>query len=199
MFAPVYRHVTRCVVIPSAGIPRQATSPVLRLCSQRNTFRTASRAAEQGSYGRFKYSHIRWPTALLVALAVPLHQVLNSDVKAEEQFAAGLTKSETPQAQEQQAEQKQVEREHNIFWRILYFFRDYVIEPLSTARRFCYLAFIFIPVLATAPVLLLDYSKHGKPERWTTIWWYRFLVRQMERAGPTFIKVSRLLNCHASD
>lgn len=80
----------------------------------------------------------------------------------------------------------------------------WIIEPLGTARRFLYLAILFIPVIITAPILTLELlddksslSSHSRKkkqrqyqERSTTIWWYRLLVRQMERAGPTFIKVS---------
>lgn len=84
--------------------------------------------------------------------------------------------------------------------RVLYFLSDYVLEPLSTTRRFIHLALLFLPVLITAPVLLLELldgsrdKRRGRArrdgERTTTTWWYRFLVGQMERAGPTFIKVS---------
>lgn len=79
----------------------------------------------------------------------------------------------------------------------------YIIEPIGTARRFLYLAILFLPVIVTAPILALEllddkqspsYSRRRKnrkyQERTTTRWWYRFLVHQMERAGPTFIKVS---------
>lgn len=89
------------------------------------------------------------------------------------------------------------------FWSLI---KAYIIEPLSTARRFIHLALIFLPVIITAPILLLEYMDIGrdkaarrrgrnKPkdseERSTTTWWYGLLVSQMERAGPTFIKVSR--------
>lgn len=82
----------------------------------------------------------------------------------------------------------------------------YIIEPLGTARRFLFLAILFIPVIATAPLLALEWSNDKSSpaaskkkqsrkyqERATTRWWYSFLVRQMERAGPTFIKVCLIL------
>lgn len=88
----------------------------------------------------------------------------------------------------------------NLFWRIMYFLRRYVIEPLSTTRRFIFLAVLFLPVILTSPVLMLEAldgsrdKRRGRAkrdsERRTTQWWYRFLVAQMERAGPTFIKAS---------
>ncbi|KAF8474308.1 hypothetical protein JB92DRAFT_1903885 [Gautieria morchelliformis] len=31
----------------------------------------------------------------------------------------------------------------------------------------------------------------GEGERWGAVWWYDFMVRQMERAGPTFIKLAQ--------
>lgn len=79
--------------------------------------------------------------------------------------------------------------------------RIYILEPLSTTLRFVHLACIFLPVIIAAPVLLLEYVDSGRDkrrgyrkrqdnERATTRWWYRLLVAQMERAGPTFIKVS---------
>ena len=55
-------------------------------------------------------------------------------------------------------------------------------ETLLTTKRFAALLAIFLPVIVTSPVLLL-------PERWRGVWWYGLLVAQMERGGPTFIKV----------
>ncbi|KAI5474732.1 hypothetical protein MNV49_002533 [Pseudohyphozyma bogoriensis] len=77
---------------------------------------------------------------------------------------------------------------------ILDYLDRYLIEPLSTARRFVYLALVFLPVIATSPILLLEAvgKKHGhEDERATTRWWYGFLVGQMARAGPTFIKLAQ--------
>lgn len=76
----------------------------------------------------------------------------------------------------------------------------WIWEPLRTAARFAHLAVLFLPVIITAPVMFLEYVDSGRDkrrgykkregERATTRWWYRLLVNQMERAGPTFIKVS---------
>lgn len=84
-------------------------------------------------------------------------------------------------------------------WRVLHLVHDWIIEPLSTTRRFIHLALLFLPVIFTAPILLLEAfdgsrdKRRGRArrdgERPTTRWWYSFLVAQMERAGPTFIKV----------
>lgn len=78
-----------------------------------------------------------------------------------------------------------------------------IIEPLGTARRFLYLLILFAPVILTAPMLLVGsrrekgrrrgrkVRKDEAGDRWGAIWWYSFLVKQMERAGPTFIKLAQ--------
>lgn len=90
-------------------------------------------------------------------------------------------------------------------------FAIYILEPVSTVGRFLYLCLLFVPVLVTSPMLLVG-SRNGKErlsrrdrifrhrrarfaedegERWGALWWYEFLVRQMQKAGPTFIKVRK--------
>lgn len=86
-----------------------------------------------------------------------------------------------------------------LFWRTIYLVRDYVLEPLSTSIRFVHLALLFLPVILASPVLLLEAldgsndrrkgRQRSEVERASTRWWYRFLVHQMQMAGPTFIKV----------
>lgn len=71
------------------------------------------------------------------------------------------------------------------------FWYYYVYDPIATGIRFVHLAIVFVPVILTAPTLWLGRRAHnGKGERTGAIWWYGFLVRSMERAGPAFIKVS---------
>lgn len=83
---------------------------------------------------------------------------------------------------------------------ISYLLQTYILEPISTFFRFLHLALLFGPVILSSPMLLVGSTSvsHGSPgtaknaeetERWGAIWWYGFLVSQMERAGPTFIKV----------
>lgn len=70
------------------------------------------------------------------------------------------------------------------------FFVYRIWEPILTARRFIHLFFLFAPIILSSPMLLV-----GSPEerfqgdRWGAVWWYDYLVVQMDRAGPTFIKV----------
>lgn len=69
----------------------------------------------------------------------------------------------------------------------------YIFEPLATTFRFLHLVIIFVPVILTTPLLLLGRRlKERENERMGTLWWYGFLVRSMERAGPAFIKVFKL-------
>ncbi|GAA6008953.1 hypothetical protein JCM11491_003845 [Sporobolomyces phaffii] len=85
------------------------------------------------------------------------------------------------------------------FFRIV---KEYLLEPISTSLRFVHLAFLFLPVLVTAPILALEFvddstvvkgrrREKRTRERTTTRWWYRLLVHQMEWAGPTFIKLAQ--------
>jgi aarF domain-containing kinase len=48
---------------------------------------------------------------------------------------------------------------------------------------------LFIPIAVTVPIVFFG-QKVNENERSGTLWWYDFLATQMERAGPTFIKVS---------
>ena len=78
--------------------------------------------------------------------------------------------------------------------------RNTILEPLITAGRFAYLFCLFFPVILASPMLLIGVPApelHG--DRWGAVWWYDLLVMQMERAGPTFIKVSHQLYSREPD
>lgn len=73
------------------------------------------------------------------------------------------------------------------------FWYCYVYDSIATGFRFLHLAVIFIPVVVTVPAIWIGRrNKSHSNSRSGTLWWYRFLVRAMERAGPAFIKVE----CH---
>lgn len=78
-------------------------------------------------------------------------------------------------------------------WKAVCIFVDtLVVEPIATTFRFLYLVIIFVPVIGTMPLIWLGRRQKTRGnERSSTLWWYSFLVRSMERAGPAFIKVSR--------
>ncbi|EIW73193.1 hypothetical protein TREMEDRAFT_67258 [Tremella mesenterica DSM 1558] len=60
-------------------------------------------------------------------------------------------------------------------------FQIYIFEPIATLVRFFHLALLFGPVILLSPMLV----------NWGALWWYSFLVKQMERAGPSFIKLGQ--------
>lgn len=67
----------------------------------------------------------------------------------------------------------------------------YIYDPLATGFRFAHLIIIFLPVILCVPAIWMGRYVNGKNgARTGTLWWYGFLVRSMERAGPAFIKVS---------
>lgn len=77
---------------------------------------------------------------------------------------------------------------------IIYFLDAYLWEPLCTSIRFLHLVVIFVPVIITIPAAYFGpRDKARDNERAGTLWWYRFLVKAMERAGPAFIKVCHLI------
>jgi aarF domain-containing kinase len=78
-----------------------------------------------------------------------------------------------------------------LFEKITNLLRKYVFSPLRTGLRFLHLFFIFSPVIITSPMLFIGVSEpqYGG-ERWGAVWWYALLTTRMQRAGPTFIKVS---------
>lgn len=78
-------------------------------------------------------------------------------------------------------------------WKAIYIFADtLIVEPIATTFRFLHLVIIFVPVIGTMPLIWLGTrQKNRDNERSGTLWWYSFLVRSMERAGPAFIKLGQ--------
>ncbi|KZT75012.1 ABC1-domain-containing protein, partial [Daedalea quercina L-15889] len=82
--------------------------------------------------------------------------------------------------------------DQRIIWRIVVLVREYVWEPILTARRFVYLCFLFVPVFLATPMLLIGLPEERlSGDRWGAVWWYGFLTSQMQRAGPTFVKLAQ--------
>ncbi len=75
----------------------------------------------------------------------------------------------------------------------------YIWEPLCTGLRFLQLVAIFVPVILTVPAIWVGRRRPDQhSERSGTLWWYGFLVKSMEWAGPAFIKVQYPLDHHAT-
>lgn len=81
---------------------------------------------------------------------------------------------------------------HRLYKTIIYVLDRWVYEPIATSFRFLHLVLIFVPVIVTIPAAFLGpRSKDYDNERAGTVWWYGFLVKSMERAGPAFIKLGQ--------
>ena len=80
-------------------------------------------------------------------------------------------------------------------WKTVFLFVDtLILEPIATTFRFLHLVVIFVPVIGAMPLIWLGKrQKKRDNERSGTLWWFSFLVRSMERAGPAFIKVCRTI------
>lgn len=84
------------------------------------------------------------------------------------------------------------------FYRVLrrtkLFLIDCIIEPLATGFRFITLVVVFAPVILAIPLTYVgERVKDRSEERTGTLWWYSFLLKSLERAGPTFIKVWNIM------
>ncbi|KAF9786176.1 ABC1-domain-containing protein [Thelephora terrestris] len=84
------------------------------------------------------------------------------------------------------------EADQSLLSRFGSFLRNTILEPLITAGRFAYLFCLFFPVIVASPMLLVGTpAPELQGDRWGAVWWYDLLLIQMERAGPTFIKLAQ--------
>ena len=170
-----------------------------RLCLQQTSKRPVSSLTR---YAQHHSSHRSWPVlwprppkpfrtgAIALSLLSPTAFVALS----EEESGDG----KTPEEHMLEASRAEIAKRipDNIYgwkraWRSLCLGVDlYIWEPVATTLRFLHLIVIFIPVLATIPMIWVGHRQKDRDhERSGTFWWYGFLVHSMERAGPAFIKV----------
>ncbi|KAA8650049.1 hypothetical protein EYZ11_011816 [Aspergillus tanneri] len=72
------------------------------------------------------------------------------------------------------------------------FWYYYVYDPIATGCRFIHLVLVFLPVILATPAVWLGKRVNGrKGVRTGALWWYNYLVKSMECAGPTFIKLGQ--------
>ncbi|KAK3181979.1 hypothetical protein K4F52_006718 [Lecanicillium sp. MT-2017a] len=75
---------------------------------------------------------------------------------------------------------------------VVLFLDLYIWEPLCTGVRFLHLVVIFVPVIISVPAIWIGARDAERDhERSGTLWWYNFLVKAMELAGPAFIKLGQ--------
>ncbi|PYI31412.1 ubiquinone biosynthesis protein [Aspergillus indologenus CBS 114.80] len=130
-------------------------------------------------------------------IIVLMQELLKSDLAEEGDGERGKT-SEMQMLEVSRREiQKKVDDEArglSRLWQtlVLYGYR-FVYDPIATGFRFVHLLIIFLPVVFTAPILCLGGNGKNREAVLSsgTIWWYKFLVRSMERAGPAFIKLGQ--------
>ncbi|KND90629.1 ABC1 family protein, mitochondrial [Tolypocladium ophioglossoides CBS 100239] len=76
--------------------------------------------------------------------------------------------------------------------KVVLFLDLYIWEPIWTGVRFLQLVVIFVPVIASVPAIWFGGRRPDRDnERSGTLWWYKFLVKAMEWAGPAFIKLGQ--------
>ncbi|KAI9019764.1 ABC1 family-domain-containing protein [Hyaloraphidium curvatum] len=73
-----------------------------------------------------------------------------------------------------------------------FFFLKVVPEAVKTVLRAIYLSIVFLPPLVTIPAIFFGRKcPEFDSERAGALWWYDLLVRCMEIAGATFIKLAQ--------
>ena len=172
-----------------------------RLCSRQKPQRLISRVVQ---YGRHQAIRRRWAISGRLPPRPSGTQVTILSLLSPAAFVA-LSEEEngdgkTPEAHMLEASRAEIAKElpddvtgWRRAWRGVCLGLDvYIIEPIATTLRFFHLFIIFVPVLATIPLIWIGSRQNAQHnERSGTLWWYSFLVRSMERAGPAFIKVGQ--------
>jgi aarF domain-containing kinase len=142
---------------------------------------------------RFKDSRQRLQPVLLAAAA--LSPAAFVQLSEEERPEGETSEQHMLAASREEISKKVPEEAHGlsrVFKTIVYVLDQYIYEPLATGVRFLHLVLIFVPVIATVPLVWVGTRQKDKDnERSGTIWWYSFLVSSMERAGPAFIKLGQ--------
>jgi hypothetical protein len=153
--------------------------------------------------GRFSFRqipHSRFLLAISAAASIPLIS-RGSDTSDDTTVADDLTLEQSllkTSDDERRTQTYGVNKDRSIFYRFFVSIEvgiiKYIYEPIATGLRFIQLIFIFVPVFATIPFIFIGLRDPKRDnDRSGCLWWYGFLVRQMERAGPTFIKVVLLV------
>ena len=158
----------------------------------------------------FPNQPIRWPWlnrnyALCISsasLALALHLALSPPLTLDARVASPEKTTEQLMLEESERERLALRKpspDQPLILRILKRARllviECIIEPIATGLRFVHLVVIFVPVILAIPLACAGPRRPDRSnERIGTIWWYSFLIKSMERAGPTFIKVGPLLD-----
>lgn len=172
---------------------RQQPSVILRCVARRETTRSLSTRCNTAwrSFGKAPERASGSPVLLFSALSpaafVALSEEDDADGKTPEQHMLEASRAEISKAIPEN-----VHGLKKAFRAIVLAFDIYLFEPIATALRFLHLVIIFVPVIGTMPLVFIGpRQKDHDNERSGTLWWYWFLVKSMESAGPAFIKLGQ--------
>jgi hypothetical protein len=176
--------------------PSNSIAGTRLLCQRHFTCQNNSVTSSSSSFSFRRKSSYRFLIGVSSAASIPIvAQSLEDDARQEQEDDLTLEQHLLDTSEEERRDQTYgVNKERSIFYRcykhIKITFLRYIYEPIATGLRFIQLVVIFVPVFATIPVVYFGARDPERDnERSGTLWWYSFLVRQMERAGATFIKV----------
>ena len=138
---------------------------------------------------------VKGGTAVLAALSPAVFVSIAEDEDEEHEHNGKTHEEQMLELSRQELAEAVPERLANSrrWRRTLWRFLDtYIFEPIATGFRFLHLVIIFVPVLATIPIIYFGARREDQDnERSGTLWWYWFLVSSMERAGAAFIKLGQ--------
>ncbi|PGH13715.1 Atypical/ABC1/ABC1-C protein kinase [Polytolypa hystricis UAMH7299] len=131
-------------------------------------------------------------TALLAALSPAAFLALAENGSLDDDTTVELQMLAASREEARKIIPKDIHGFRKLFFRLYLLFDGYIVEPIGTALRFLRLGIIFVPVILSVPAVWFGRRIPGRDnERPGTLWWYGFLVRAMERAGPAFIKLGQ--------
>lgn len=193
MFLAIGRTCPRPTTIPRIRFPTQYQNVQL---ATRHSYRNGGnrRRKRGGGWGQWQFKSPSQRNGLILAAAASLSPA--AFVRLSEKDNGGTEM--TAEARMLEASREEISKRvgdevqglQRVKDTIIYFLDAYLWEPLCTSIRFLHLVVIFVPVIITIPAAYFGpRDKMRDDERVGTLWWYRFLVKAMERAGPAFIKV----------
>jgi aarF domain-containing kinase len=166
-------------------------TPGIRAHIQRRAF---GRATNQFESTTIRFSKSKWQARKIFWSAAALSPAAFISLSEKDNNGTELTAEVRMLAASREEMEKRVHDDDRGFtWlrhSIMLFVDLYIWEPLCTGIRFLHLVIIFVPVISAVPAIWMGRRDPKRDnERSGTLWWFKFLVKSMERAGPAFIKV----------
>lgn len=152
----------------------------------------------RSKWARFKKNGVLYLGPATLAAIAPLGLSSNQEgAKEEEEGDCPEKTIEQLMLEESDLEREELRKVSNdqpfisrVVQNIEVFLINWIIEPIATGFRFVTLVSIFVPLILAAPLCCMGSRIPEKSnERKGTMLWYAFLIKSLENAGPTFIKV----------